>query len=90
MANRQTHYRSFLEPTSRNVDSYVRVDIDEYENGRGKGISLKVADCDRTIRLSFDIKDGRRGWGLTKSQALAKLTKLERALRLIRQEIEGS
>jgi hypothetical protein len=87
MAKRSTHYRSFLEPASRNVDSYVRVDVDEYENG-GKGISLKVADCDRTIRLSFDIKD-RQGWGLTKSQALTKLTKLERALRLIRQEIEN-
>ena len=69
------HYRAFLEPSSRSVDSYVHVDLAD------SWINLKIADCTRSVNLGFNTGRGRK-------TALAKVAKLEKALALVRTELE--
>jgi hypothetical protein len=62
------------------ADSYVAVDIDEAD----ADIQLKIADCDRTVRLFFSYgKYDER----TKAQARTKLRKLQYALALIEEAL---
>lgn len=40
-------WRVFLEPAGNDVDSYVAIHINNYQ------IKLKIADCDRSVKLYF-------------------------------------
>ncbi len=63
--------RTFLETAKTGIDSYVSTTID------GDQITLKIADCNRSVSLDFSYGkyDSR-----TKSAARAKLARLYRAL----------
>ena len=54
---RSKHYRSFLEPASRDVDSYVHLSYDVREPAEDRWafrqIDLKISDCTRSATLSF-------------------------------------
>jgi hypothetical protein len=65
------HYRAFLEPPSRAVDSYVHVDI----SSEGDWINLKIADCSRSVNLGFDPEKT--------TAMLNKIAKLRKALDLV-------
>jgi len=52
---KRNHWRSWLEPSVRNVvDSYIRV------QPWGSGVTLKIADCDKAITLEFDNTSGSK------------------------------
>ena len=72
--------KRFLEPNNE-ANSYVVVSHDGADS-----ITLVIADCNRHIELSFSY--GGNWTGRTKAQALAKLTKLEKALAHVREAIE--
>lgn len=79
-------HRTFLEPAKNSVNSYVSLSVYEHRShgSRTLVVSLTIADCDRSVSLSFDI-DGFA----SKADRLKKLAKLEKALALLRQTIEG-
>lgn len=74
MATKRKHYRAFLEPNNRSVDSYVHVQLG------GDWHELKIADCNRSITLSFDSDNYRIG--------LNKIAKLQKALDMLRIRLE--
>ena len=70
-------WRTFLEPTSNGVDSYVAVNVEHTY------IGLKVADCTRVVDLNFDTRTPT-----DRRTARSKLQKLQRALDEIAAGIE--
>lgn len=72
---RRTHYRAFLEPPARSVDSYVHLDI----SPEGDWINLKIADCNRSVNLGFDPSYPKI--------ALPKIAKLRKALDMVEDAI---
>jgi hypothetical protein len=71
-------WRTFLEPVANDVNSYVAVYADE------TWAELKVADCNHVIVLSFYLTTARR-----RKAAQVKLARLQRALDLVAEAIEG-
>jgi hypothetical protein len=72
--------KKFLEPQNE-ANSYFVISHDGSDD-----ISLEIGDCNRHINLSFSY--GGNWTGRTKAQALAKLTRLEKALAHVREAIE--
>ena len=62
-------WRLFLEPAGNDVDSYVSVHVNSWQ------IKLKIADCDRRVRLYFTPTNEKN-----RRAMLAKVEKLQRAL----------
>lgn len=73
--------RIWLEPASTGVDSYVRVDSDLDKHGHD--ISLKVADCNRSLYLIFNVYGPR-----DRAKMRRKVAKLREAVELIEALIE--
>lgn len=77
--------RWFLEPPSTDVDSYVVVY--DYMEGRARtrwdSITLKIADCDRNVKLEFPVGDAKQ-----RSRSRRKLQRLRKALDLLEERIE--
>lgn len=71
------NYRTFL-----NKDGAAMVYL-VFRDG-GKTIDLNITDCYRRVELDFGAYNKRQ-----KKERLAKLAKLEHALKLIRQQLEG-
>lgn len=74
-------YKSFLEPKASETDSYAKVSIESYSYGLY--IDLKIADCTRSVTLCFSGKTQAE-----KKKALRKLSKLQRALDIVKGELE--
>lgn len=71
-------WRRFLQDASTSVDSYVVVDVPKVEDGTDQSMMLKIADCERNVRLWF-------GWSTAKArrQSRKKLTRLRQAIDLL-------
>lgn len=76
--------RWFLEPATREVDSYVVVEDDEdVHTHRYDTVELKIADCDRNVRLYFPTGNARN-----RSASRRKIAKLRKALDLVAERVE--
>lgn len=72
-------YKTFLNPEG-DVDSYVAIDVSKFR--KNVTIELKIADCDRNVKLYFEA-----GRGVDKEYYLQKLKRLQVAIDLIEKEI---
>lgn len=71
-------WRTFLEPAGNDVDSYVAVKVNDWE------IELKIADCDRRIKLYFQPESERN-----RKTMLKKVAKLRTALDAVEAAVTG-
>lgn len=81
--SRQRTFRAWLNPANHYDSGSVRVSIGGVEE---MSISLDIMDCARKVSLSFNF--GRHDDRKTPEASLKKLAILERALAMIRKELE--
>lgn len=71
-------WRRFLESAGNEVDSYVAVEVSDYS------IGLKIADCDRRVKLFFT-PSGEKN----RAQMLRKVKTLRTALDAVEAAVES-